>query len=1007
MAVPAAMLAVVVHTRGIARAAKEVQGLHGDFDKTSRNASKAGDELEKTGKRGSKALGGLKLAAGALGGVAVFSGLAAGVKSAVGEFEEARKVGKLTESVIKSTGGAANVTAKQVGDLASSISKKAGVDDEAIQSGANLLLTFKNIRNETGKGRDIFNQTTQAAVDLSAAGFGDLTATSKQLGKALNDPVKGLTALGRSGVTFSEDQKKAIEALIATGKASDRVKAQQLILKEVNSQVGGAAAAQATSLDHLKVTMGNLAEAAGSVLVPAFDKGAMILAAFVGQMIEGRSTGGAVVSVFRTTGTTLGELVGTVVSVVRWFREHMTVTYALAAAVGVLLAAYAGFTIFYAVQAAILAVRAAMLALNASLLANPVVLVIAGLAALAAAFVVAYRESDTFRAIVDAAFKVIKTVVAAVLGWMVTAIPAAWNAIRNATTTVWGVISDVLTGVWSVLRTLAVTYFTAVRTVVTGVWSAIQTVTSTVWGAIREVASTAWSGLKGAAEFWWAGVQTAILTPVRAARDALGDIWRAIRETASDAWGKLKDGAGDFAKGLKNTIVDAFKDAANKVVDFVNAIIDVVNKIPGVDIAKIKGFAEGGRYKAQGFARGGAFARTRGLVTSPITLMGEEAPRHPEFVIPTNPAYRGRARGLLAQAAQTIGFAEGGRYSMTELVKLAQSAGMPNPGLMAAIAMAESGGNPAAHGPPDGRGLWQIEWPVWASTLGHIGNPYDPRANARMASEVLKRQGINAWVAYTNGSYKQFLTGKSQSVAGQVGGIVGDLLSKGAGVLLDKLPGVDGLPGWLHGMGRHVLDEVGGWIKSQVNGLIGGKDGGDFPLGTSTAGWEQINKLAKQFGNTVTSAFRPGDPGWHGKNRARDYAGGNMLEFARTLANLMGSRLLELIHTPLGFGIKNGRKVAPYATADHYNHVHVALAKGGMFGGMMPFVGSYKTGGTVPMDGLGYLHRGEQVVPRGEQVVPAGRVSGGVWVHVENLNVRDELDIESVAAKLAFKVAAA
>ena len=54
-----------------------------------------------------------------------------------------------------------------------------------------------------------------------------------------------------------------------------------------------------------------------------------------------------------------------------------------------------------------------------------------------------------------------------------------------------------------------------------------------------------------------------------------------------------------------------------------------------------------------------------------------------------------------------------------------------------------------------------------------------------------------------------------------------------------------------------------------------------------------------------------------------------MLAFARYLASNFGSKLLELIHTPLGFGIKNGRRVAPYARADHYDHVHVAMQRGG------------------------------------------------------------------------------
>jgi hypothetical protein len=53
-----------------------------------------------------------------------------------------------------------------------------------------------------------------------------------------------------------------------------------------------------------------------------------------------------------------------------------------------------------------------------------------------------------------------------------------------------------------------------------------------------------------------------------------------------------------------------------------------------------------------------------------------------------------------------------------------------------------------------------------------------------------------------------------------------------------------------------------------------------------------------------------------------------MMQFAQTMASTYGSNLKELIYTPLGFSIKNGQRVAPYAQGSHYNHVHVAYAKG-------------------------------------------------------------------------------
>jgi hypothetical protein len=134
-----------------------------------------------------------------LGGILWLLGLIADHRGAI-EYDwrtrrEAQKVGAQTNAVLKSTGNAANISKKGVESLANAISRKAGIDDEAIQSAENLLLTFTKIRNETGKGNDIFNQATQAVTDMSVAMHQSGKASAIQLGKALQDPVKGATAL--------------------------------------------------------------------------------------------------------------------------------------------------------------------------------------------------------------------------------------------------------------------------------------------------------------------------------------------------------------------------------------------------------------------------------------------------------------------------------------------------------------------------------------------------------------------------------------------------------------------------------------------------------------------------------------------------------------------------------------------------------------------------------------------------------------------------------------------
>lgn len=186
---------------------------------------------------------GLKLLGlGAVGGLVALTSAA---KIGWAEFAEGEKVTAQTNATLKSTGGIANVTEAQIGDLATTLMRMSGIDDELIQSGENLLLTFKNVRNEVGAGNDIFNQATEAALNLSVAGFGSVESASKMMGKALQDPIRGMTALGRAGVTFSEEQRAAITAMV---ESNDLLGAQKIILKEVESQVGGSAKALGETL---------------------------------------------------------------------------------------------------------------------------------------------------------------------------------------------------------------------------------------------------------------------------------------------------------------------------------------------------------------------------------------------------------------------------------------------------------------------------------------------------------------------------------------------------------------------------------------------------------------------------------------------------------------------------------------------------------------------------------------------------------------------------------------
>jgi hypothetical protein len=230
------------------------------------------------------------------------------------EARESQKVGALTEQVIKSTGKSAGVSAKQVGALATAISNKVGIDDEAIQSGENMLLTFRHIRNEAGAGNKIFDQTSRVMVDMASAmaaasgGEVNFRSAAIQIGKALNDPLKGMTALGRAGVQFDAQQQKTIKHLVKQGKTME---AQKVILRELKSEFGGAAAAQATAGDKMEVAWKNLQEQIGTALLPELDKAEAAItkkvipavSQFLTEMQNGTGRGGEFVDMVKTLAT--------------------------------------------------------------------------------------------------------------------------------------------------------------------------------------------------------------------------------------------------------------------------------------------------------------------------------------------------------------------------------------------------------------------------------------------------------------------------------------------------------------------------------------------------------------------------------------------------------------------------------------------------------------------------------------------------------------------------------
>jgi hypothetical protein len=236
-------IVTVFDSKGLRQAQFQLNKVRGNFQNLGRNFALAG---------------------------AAFAGAAAVIVKSARDLARIEKINAQTEAVLKSMGNSAGVTSKHIQDLAGNLEKLTASEAETIQEGANLLLTFRNIQNQVGANNDIFDQAVKMSVDLSRAMGTTASGEAIRLGKALNDPVKGVSALTRVGVSFTEQQKEQIKTLSESG---DILGAQKIILAELQAQFGGSGQAYAATfagqVELLNHELGALGEEATLVVMPA------------------------------------------------------------------------------------------------------------------------------------------------------------------------------------------------------------------------------------------------------------------------------------------------------------------------------------------------------------------------------------------------------------------------------------------------------------------------------------------------------------------------------------------------------------------------------------------------------------------------------------------------------------------------------------------------------------------------------------------------------------------
>jgi hypothetical protein len=430
--------------------------------------SKASSDIEQGGSKISKTM--QKVGGAVAAGFAVAAVVDFGKKS-VEAARDSEKATNRLEQVFRSMGDTTGEAAKAAEEYASKLSRQIGVEDEAIMAAQAILATFGKVSDETARTAGVFDRATAAAADLAAAGFGSMEQNAVQLGKALQDPVKGINSLARSGVTFTEQEKAKIKALVDSNR---QLEAQQLVLAAIEKQVKGTGAATADEADKAAIAYGELQESIGKLLLPVIEALAPVLA-----------------------------------KVADFLAQNSEIIVPLVAGIG-------------AAVTAIKLITVAQIAWNIAMGANPIGAVILAIGALVAAGVLLYKNWDKVTAAANAMWRAIKTGALAVFDWL----KANWPLIVGILTGPFGLAIALTIKHWDKIKSVVSSAVDAIAKYLRKPGEAVESMLATIKRAVGSIAD-AILGQLGRISNAIARVVDAIKRPINAVLGA----WNAITFT--------------------------------------------------------------------------------------------------------------------------------------------------------------------------------------------------------------------------------------------------------------------------------------------------------------------------------------------------------------------------------------------------------------------------------------------------------------------------------------------
>lgn len=243
----------------------DLSGFGDELSRATNEVGKSANEMKRSFEGVGKSwqdTGKKMMKAGGVMSAAITAPLLIAGKAAVDGALAQRQAMAQVEATLASMGNAAGRTSEELLKASDALEMKSLFDgDEILQKSTANLLTFGNVAGEQ------FDRAQQAAVDLATRMGTDLQGATIMVGKALNDPIKGIAALSRVGIQLTDSQKATIEGMAEMGNMAG---AQSIILAELERQFGGAAAAAANTDPYrqTQVALGQLGDTVGEAILP-------------------------------------------------------------------------------------------------------------------------------------------------------------------------------------------------------------------------------------------------------------------------------------------------------------------------------------------------------------------------------------------------------------------------------------------------------------------------------------------------------------------------------------------------------------------------------------------------------------------------------------------------------------------------------------------------------------------------------------------------------------------